>query len=130
MDDITKINKSKQIQWLLIALMIVVFLGSIGGGIGLTSKYYKNKNQTLDSILKSKDSIIKSHENILAESEKYIYELDTLVNSLESLNRNRKNEIRWKETIIFIDVDSSYINNAKRIADSVDRFYNRKNNFR
>ena len=124
----TKKFKWKSWYWIVVIILVALISGG-GGGLGV-QRYFNNEITKKDSIINASKERTDSLYQTLRTTEETIKQRDSRILLLESLNRQTDVQIKWKERIIYRDRDTSFITNAKRIADSSDRFYKRGNDLR
>lgn len=109
-------------------LLILLFSGNKGFNWhkDLLKSLEKEKDSLIEISIKRQDSLLKIANNAEQKANSYRYQIE----ELNYQNTLLYDKLRKKERELRTSVDTSFRNNARRIADSVNRFYSKQNDLR
>ena len=126
-------NVIKGKRWLLLLIIGVVLLSLFFGG-KQGWKWHKNHLLELE---RKKDSLIElsikrqdSLQKVISDAERISLIYQEQIKNLNNQNTLLYDKLKKKERELRTAVDTSFRNNARRIADSVNRFYSKQNDLR
>ncbi len=118
-------NKKRPI-WLYIVIGIVLLLfigGAFTGGHFWTKKVWTDIVQKKDSLILDSQNKQKELQSTIKENETRAMQLEAAINKLSNENSYLYSELRKKERALRNSIDTSFRNNARRISDSANRYY-------
>ena len=124
-----KANKNKWFKWILIGVAVFLIVSSFFGGREYSKRFWEREIAQRDSLINNSEVKQDSLSLELLDYELLSDELQTIIDDKNYYNNTLYQLLKQKERENFI-TDTSFMRNAERIADSVDRYHSRTNDFR
>ena len=124
-----KATKNNIWKYLLIVLGIAFIISSFFGGREWSKRFWEREIKQRDSLIDVSQIKQDSLTLELMSFELLTDEMQITIDEKNQRNRSLYSLLKQKERENFI-TDTSFVRNAERIADSVDRYHTRDNNLR
>ena len=124
-----KTKKYKWVKWLLIGLGGILIISSFFGGREYSKRFWEREIAQRDSLINESQTRQDSLLFEIGSFEETANELSILIQDLEQRNYRLYANLKRQERLLYV-IDTSFVRNAERIADSADRYYRRTNDIR